>query len=254
MITGPVSLVITNQVNGHFAFIAFTIICCCFLTMALVFTPKIVELVRRRGAQMAFGGSHMNGTFHETLSPQEQQEKFQRLAQENDELNVSGPLCFPDLAPHAVAPCLTFELYLRLLVRQSKITEKEGQIDEVRKQIEDLTRRRRQQRIDWATKGAKKAVRICEPPSSDQAPDLEVQPEPPSSVEPDLPSEAVAVHDPNNNHGKPAEAAPAVDELQAIEEEDDFVRVAESTTTDSGYLSGKHSAKPSDFELSESYL
>ena len=86
MITGPVSLVITNQVNGHFAFIAFTIICCCFLTMILVFVPKIVELVRRRGTQMAFAGSHTNGTFYDNMSIQEQQEKFQKLTQENDEL------------------------------------------------------------------------------------------------------------------------------------------------------------------------
>ena len=49
LITGPVSHVIEDQVNAHFAFIGLTIIFCCFLTMALVFVPKIVELVRVRG-------------------------------------------------------------------------------------------------------------------------------------------------------------------------------------------------------------
>lgn len=127
MITGPVSLVITNQVNGHFAFITFTIICCCFLTMILVFVPKIVELVRRRGAQMAFG-SNTNGTFHDNLSVQEQQEKFQKLTQENDEL-------------------------------MTKISEKDSQIEEIRKQIEEITKIRR----NASQKTNKKAVRIREP-------------------------------------------------------------------------------------------
>ena len=48
LITGPVSLVIDNQVNSHFAFIALTIIFCCFLSMALIFIPKIVEIVRHQ--------------------------------------------------------------------------------------------------------------------------------------------------------------------------------------------------------------
>lgn len=55
--------------------------------MILVFVPKIVELVRRRGAQMIIGSQ--NGTFHDNMSIQEQQEKFQKLTQENDELMVS---------------------------------------------------------------------------------------------------------------------------------------------------------------------
>lgn len=116
-----------TQVNGHFAFITFTIICCCFLTMILVFVPKIVELVRRRGAQMAFG-SNTNGTFHDNLSVQEQQEKFQKLTQENDEL-------------------------------MTKISEKDSQIEEIRKQIEEITKIRR----NASQKTNKKAVRIREP-------------------------------------------------------------------------------------------
>lgn len=48
LITGPVSLVIDNQVNSHFAFIGLSIIFCCFLSMALIFLPKVVEIVRHR--------------------------------------------------------------------------------------------------------------------------------------------------------------------------------------------------------------
>lgn len=87
MITGPVSLVISNQVNAHFAFIAFTIIFCCFLSMALVFAPKIAELVRRRGSH-GFGAHGTNGTFNETMTSKEEEERLERLLQENEELKV----------------------------------------------------------------------------------------------------------------------------------------------------------------------
>jgi len=89
VITGPVSLVIVNQVDAHFAFVAFTIIFCCFLSMALIFTPKIVELVRKRGNHLSFGGSYMNGTFHDNGSSHEQEERLKKLTNENEELQVS---------------------------------------------------------------------------------------------------------------------------------------------------------------------
>ena len=84
-ITGPVSLVISNQVNAHFAFIAFTIFFCCFMSMALVFIPKLTEICRRRGAH----AMTTNGTFNETMTTKEEQEKLERLIQENDDLKVS---------------------------------------------------------------------------------------------------------------------------------------------------------------------
>lgn len=85
MITGPVSLVISNQVNAHFAFIALTIIFCCFISMAMVFAPKISELIRKRG-NMA---NQMNGVFQDTLTTKEDEEKLQRLISENEDLKVS---------------------------------------------------------------------------------------------------------------------------------------------------------------------
>lgn len=87
LITGPVSLVMNNQVNSHFAFISLAIIFCCFLSMALIFTPKIAELVRRRGGPPGLTG-HLNGTFHETMTSREEEERFNRLTLENDELKV----------------------------------------------------------------------------------------------------------------------------------------------------------------------
>ena len=48
LITGPVSLVIDDQVNSHFAFIGLTIIFCCILSMALIFIPKILEIVQHQ--------------------------------------------------------------------------------------------------------------------------------------------------------------------------------------------------------------
>ena len=86
-ITGPVSLVISSQVNAHFAFIAFTVFFCCFMSMALVFIPKMSEICRRRGAHAM---SSANGTFNETMSTKEEEEKLDRLVQENDDLKVSS--------------------------------------------------------------------------------------------------------------------------------------------------------------------
>lgn len=85
-ITGPVSIVISNQVNAHFAFIAFTIIFCCFMSMGVIFLPKILEITRRRGAH---GLSQGNGTFHDTMTTKEEEEKLERLVQENEDLKVS---------------------------------------------------------------------------------------------------------------------------------------------------------------------
>src|SRR6218665_2991854 len=104
LITGPVALVIDNQVNSHFAFIGITIIFVCFLSMALIFVPKLVEIFRHRQTSNAAG---LNGTFHDTMSTKEEEERFLRLTQENEEL-------------------------------KSKIAEKERQIDDVKKRIEKM--------------------------------------------------------------------------------------------------------------------
>jgi len=115
VITGPIALMIDNQVNSHFAFIGITIIFVCFLSMALIMVPKLVDIVRHKQTAAASG---LNGTFHDTMSTKEEEERFLRLTQENEEL-------------------------------KSKISEKERQIDEVKKKIEKMSKeqldRRRQE-------------------------------------------------------------------------------------------------------------
>lgn len=104
--------------------------------MALIFIPKIVEIVRHRQNQ----GSGLNGTFHETMSSKEEEERFIRLTSENEELKM-------------------------------KIAEKERQIDDVKKKIEQMTkeqleRRRAEERAEKIAQPkttTKKAVRIQEP-------------------------------------------------------------------------------------------
>lgn len=128
LITGPVSLVIVDHVDAHFAFISVTIIFCCFISMALIFIPKIVELVRKKGSHFSFGDSCMNGTFHETMTIQEQEDRLRRLNRENDEL-------------------------------QAKIAEKESQIEEVRRQMDEIMKKKDSE----SSKATRKAVRIQEP-------------------------------------------------------------------------------------------
>ncbi|OTF80410.1 hypothetical protein BLA29_009766, partial [Euroglyphus maynei] len=139
LITGPVSLVIDNQVNSHFAFIGLTIIFCCILSMALIFLPKIIAIVQHQQNL----GQGLNNTFNETMTTKEEEERFVRLNSENDEL-------------------------------KSKISEKERQIDEVKRKIEQLSReqmerKRMEEKNNSNNKSQikssilKKAVRIQEP-------------------------------------------------------------------------------------------
>lgn len=142
LITGPVSLVIVDHVDAHFAFITVTIIFCCFISMALIFIPKISELVRKRGSHFTFGDSCMNGTFHETMTIAEQEERVKKLSKENDEL-------------------------------QAKIAEKESQIEEVRKQMNEIMKKKEG---ETNCKTIKKAVRIQEPEEEREIGTIHVDP------------------------------------------------------------------------------
>uniref|UniRef100_V9IJL5 Gamma-aminobutyric acid type B receptor subunit 1 n=1 Tax=Apis cerana TaxID=7461 RepID=V9IJL5_APICE len=46
LITAPVTMVIASQQDASFAFVALAIIFCCFLSMALIFVPKVIEVIR----------------------------------------------------------------------------------------------------------------------------------------------------------------------------------------------------------------
>ena len=47
IITAPVTLVIADQQNATFAFVALANVFCCYLSMALVFVPKVFYLNER---------------------------------------------------------------------------------------------------------------------------------------------------------------------------------------------------------------
>lgn len=44
LITAPVSLVISSQADASYAFVTAALVFCCFLSMALIFVPKVFFL------------------------------------------------------------------------------------------------------------------------------------------------------------------------------------------------------------------
>nr|XP_050850762.1 gamma-aminobutyric acid type B receptor subunit 1 isoform X2 [Vespula vulgaris] len=80
LITAPVTMVIASQQDASFAFVALAIIFCCFLSMALIFVPKVIEVIR-----------HPRDKAESKYNPdvglsKEDEEKYQKLLSENDEL------------------------------------------------------------------------------------------------------------------------------------------------------------------------
>lgn len=92
-ITAPISLVnlMRQQANYHFLFVSITIIFCCSLSMVLIFTPKVVEHLRRRRKRAAAGsgsGSQPTGSsvLTDKRSSRDDEEQLNRLERENREL------------------------------------------------------------------------------------------------------------------------------------------------------------------------
>jgi hypothetical protein len=109
------------------------------------------------------------------------------------------------------------------------------------------------------TKGAKKAVRICEPEvdtSMDNAMKIDNNNNSNNSLKSEVPTESIANESTSaisEDSGKVEVTLEETYGLRMIEEdESDFVRI--ESTTDSGYTSSKPSAKLCEFEPSESYL
>ncbi|KAF2884262.1 hypothetical protein ILUMI_21914 [Ignelater luminosus] len=80
LITAPVILVIGSQQDASFAFVALAIIFCCFLSMALIFVPKVIEVIR-----------HPRDKAESKYNPdagvsKEEEERYQKLVNENEEL------------------------------------------------------------------------------------------------------------------------------------------------------------------------
>ncbi|XP_023288491.1 gamma-aminobutyric acid type B receptor subunit 1 [Orussus abietinus] len=80
LITAPVTMVIASQQDASFAFVALVIVFCCFLSMALIFVPKVIEVIR-----------HPKDKAESKYNPdvgisKEDEERYQKLLSENDEL------------------------------------------------------------------------------------------------------------------------------------------------------------------------
>ncbi|XP_049954039.1 gamma-aminobutyric acid type B receptor subunit 1 isoform X1 [Schistocerca serialis cubense] len=80
LITAPVTMVIASQQDASFAFVALAVIFCCFLSMALIFVPKVIEVIR-----------HPRDKAESKYNPdvgmtKEDEEKYQKLVAENEEL------------------------------------------------------------------------------------------------------------------------------------------------------------------------
>ncbi|XP_055388221.1 gamma-aminobutyric acid type B receptor subunit 1 [Condylostylus longicornis] len=80
LITAPVAMVIASQQDASFAFISLAVIFCCFLSMLLIFVPKVIEVIR-----------HPKDKAESKYNPdsgisKEDEERYQKLVTENDEL------------------------------------------------------------------------------------------------------------------------------------------------------------------------
>ncbi|XP_064650354.1 gamma-aminobutyric acid type B receptor subunit 1-like [Lineus longissimus] len=80
IITAPVTLIISDQQDASFAFVASAIILCCFLSMGLIFVPKIFDIIRHPN------DAQETAALTEALANREEEERHQRLLAENEEL------------------------------------------------------------------------------------------------------------------------------------------------------------------------
>ncbi|XP_046398268.1 gamma-aminobutyric acid type B receptor subunit 1 isoform X3 [Ischnura elegans] len=82
LITAPVTMVIASQQDAGYAFVALSIIFCCFLSMALIFVPKVIEVMRHPGEkERGSDGAQSDGGM-----TREEEERYRSLLAENDEL------------------------------------------------------------------------------------------------------------------------------------------------------------------------
>ncbi|GJQ69433.1 GABA-B-R1 [Trypoxylus dichotomus] len=80
LITAPVTTVIASQQDASYTFVSLAIIFCCLLSMALIFVPKVIEVVR-----------HPRDKAESKYNPdagvsKEEEERYQKLVTENEEL------------------------------------------------------------------------------------------------------------------------------------------------------------------------
>jgi gamma-aminobutyric acid type B receptor len=83
IITAPVTMVIADQQNATFAFVALANVFCCYLSMALVFVPKVVFIVQHPGHDPR------EREDEDEKKKQEQEMKLKKILKENEELQKS---------------------------------------------------------------------------------------------------------------------------------------------------------------------
>ncbi|XP_031622925.1 gamma-aminobutyric acid type B receptor subunit 1 isoform X2 [Contarinia nasturtii] len=79
-ITAPVAMVIASQQDASFAFMALAVIFCCFLSMLLIFVPKVIEVVQNPHDKPESKYNPDAGI------SKEDEERYQKLVKENEEL------------------------------------------------------------------------------------------------------------------------------------------------------------------------
>ncbi|XP_021367272.1 gamma-aminobutyric acid type B receptor subunit 1-like [Mizuhopecten yessoensis] len=81
VITAPITLIISNQQDASFAFVALAILLCSFLSMGLIFVPKVVEISRNPKK------NHLEvRAMSESVASKEEEERHQILLTENEGL------------------------------------------------------------------------------------------------------------------------------------------------------------------------
>ena len=77
-VTAPVTLIIGHQENAIFAFVAVAVCLCCFLSLGLLFLPKVCAVINRpnEGAEAS--------TLTDTAGSKEEEERHARLLGENE--------------------------------------------------------------------------------------------------------------------------------------------------------------------------
>uniref|UniRef100_A0A2C9JYZ8 G-protein coupled receptors family 3 profile domain-containing protein n=1 Tax=Biomphalaria glabrata TaxID=6526 RepID=A0A2C9JYZ8_BIOGL len=81
VITAPISLIIGNQEDATFAFVSLAIILCSFLSMGLIFVPKMMEIIQnpqREGQEVK--------SLTDSLVSREEEERHQKMLGENEQL------------------------------------------------------------------------------------------------------------------------------------------------------------------------
>ena len=81
IITAPVTMVISDQHDATFSFVALANVFCCYLSMALVFVPKVVFIVQHPGHD-----PREKQEDDDERKKQEQEAKLKNILKENEAL------------------------------------------------------------------------------------------------------------------------------------------------------------------------